>query len=262
METNLEDIIVEVEVLARSSKEDFEEEFWDNYSTYLEKYNEVLNRLHKIGLFSDLNSILPVPAGQKVPRSFGFSSAEQAKLREVANAAEILKRRIKLIIPKEDKPSKSAGEPLSRIEGLCTRFHLVACQLEKRYDNRETLRIKDEYDVQDLFHSLLRIYFDDVRTEIWTPEYAGGSSRMDFLLNREGIVVETKMTRDGLTKKRLGEELLVDIAKYKNFQQCKQLVCFIYDPQAKLENPRGLETDLEGVTKDIKIVAFVRPTGE
>ena len=42
--------------------------------------------------------------------------------------------------------------------------------------------MEDEYDVQDLFHALLTIYFEDIRKEEWSPSYAGGASRMDFLL--------------------------------------------------------------------------------
>ncbi len=59
-------------------------------------------------------------------------------------------------------------------------FHLVANQLKTRHSNRESLVISDEYDVQDLLHALLHIYFDDIRPEEWTPNYAGGSSRVDF----------------------------------------------------------------------------------
>ncbi len=70
-----------------------------------------------------------------------------------------------------------------------------------RYENRETLKIEDEYDVQDLLHALLLLYFDDVRAE----DYAGKSSRMDFLLKNERVVIEVKKTRLGLADKELGD---------------------------------------------------------
>jgi hypothetical protein len=72
-------------------------------------------------------------------------------------------------------------DPHILLETLCNKFHLIARQLRKRHDNRQTLIIGDEYDVQDLFHGLLRIFFDDIRPEEYTPSYAGKSSRMDFL---------------------------------------------------------------------------------
>ncbi|HEY7402401.1 MAG TPA: hypothetical protein VIB39_02685 [Candidatus Angelobacter sp.] len=47
---------------------------------------------------------------------------------------------------------------MGAIELLCDRFHAVAKQLRKRHDNRSTLGVNDECDVQD-FHALLRIFF-------------------------------------------------------------------------------------------------------
>jgi hypothetical protein len=52
-----------------------------------------------------------------------------------------------------------------QIEKLLARFHQVAQQLRKRHGYRDSLRISDEYDVQDLLHALLRIEFDDIRPE-------------------------------------------------------------------------------------------------
>ena len=48
--------------------------------------------------------------------------------------------------------------PLEAIELLCNRFHLIARKIRKKYNNRETIDINDEYDVQDLFHSMLYIF--------------------------------------------------------------------------------------------------------
>src|SRR6266851_4668899 len=69
-----------------------------------------------------------------------------------------------------------------RLERILGRFHQVAKQLQKRHAGKDTLRIMDEYDVQDLLHALLKIDFNDIRAEEWTPSYAGKSARMDFLL--------------------------------------------------------------------------------
>lgn len=134
--------------------------------------------------------------------------------------------------------------PIEVIENICVRFHRVANQLRKRHKNRSTLKISDEYDVQDLLHSLLKIHFDDIRSEEWTPSYAGGSSRIDFLLKKEKIVIEVKKTRKGLGQKELGGQLIVDIENYQKHPDCKVLFCFVYDPNEIISNPRGLERDL------------------
>ena len=54
---------------------------------------------------------------------------------------------------------------IEKIELICNNFHQVARQMRSRHNNRSTLDINDEYDVQDLFHSLLTLYFDDIRPE-------------------------------------------------------------------------------------------------
>ena len=139
------------------------------------------------------------------------------------------------------------------------KFHQVVIQLRDRYNKRSTLDVEDEYDVQDLLHSLLKIYCDDIRAEEWTPSYAGTSSRQDFLLKNEKIVIEVKKTRKGLDKKELGNQLIIDIARYKTHPECKKLICFIYDPENRIMNPRGFENDLSNSSNDYSVFVYVRP---
>jgi len=161
------------------------------------------------------------------------------------------------ILPK----AESNLEPLSFIEQMCSRFHLIVRQLRDRHNNRPTLDVNDEYDVQDLMHSLLKMRFEDIRPEEWTPSYAGGSSRMDFLLKNEGIVIETKKTRRGLGSKELGDQLIIDIDRYKIYPDVKLLFCFIYDPEGRMTNPEGLEKDLTRIIDEIAVKVLVAPKG-
>ncbi|MGZ8852902.1 MAG: PD-(D/E)XK nuclease domain-containing protein, partial [Thermoanaerobaculia bacterium] len=68
-----------------------------------------------------------------------------------------------------------APDPLSIVEQILSRFHAAVIQLRHRHADRQTLDVKDEYDVQDLLHVLLRTRFDDIRAEEVSPSYAGGS---------------------------------------------------------------------------------------
>jgi hypothetical protein len=154
---------------------------------------------------------------------------------------------------------KSNTEALSILSNMCNRFHAVAKQLRKRHVNRETLDIGDEYDVQDLIHAILQINFGDIRKEEWTPSYAGGSSRMDFLLIPYGIVLEVKKTRKGFGSKELGKQLIDDIVRYEKHPGCKMLVCFIYDPEERVTNPKGLIMDLDNLGRGLKIKVFISP---
>jgi len=137
-----------------------------------------------------------------------------------------------------------AAQAELNLQLLIGRFHLVARQMRVRHCSRATLEINDEYDVQDLLHALLMIFFNDIRKEEWTPSYAGGASKMDFLLLEIETVVEVKKSRQSLTAKLLGEELLIDIAKYQEHPRFRKLVCFVYDPEGTITNPRGVEADL------------------
>jgi hypothetical protein len=145
------------------------------------------------------------------------------------------------------------------IELLCFRFHEVVKQLRERHDGRSTIDVADEYDVQDLLHAVLRIFFDDVRPEEWTPSYAGKPARMDFLLPEAETVVETKKTRKGLGTKEIGDELIVDIARYRTHPSCKRLICFVYDPESRISNPRGIENDLSRKHGDLDVKVIIEP---
>jgi hypothetical protein len=145
------------------------------------------------------------------------------------------------------------------VETLLSRFHLVVREIHERHEDRPTLKIDDEYDVQDLLHGLLTIYFDDVRTEQWTPELAGYSTRIDFLLKKERIAIEAKKTRKGLGKKELGNQLLIDIAHYQKHPDCNTLYCFIYDPEERMSNPTGFENDLTGKQGKLSVKVLVVP---
>lgn len=148
---------------------------------------------------------------------------------------------------------------VARLLQLADSFPRVAQRLRSRGRNREPLTIADEYDVQYLFAALLETRFEDIRPEEWGPSYAGGSNRVDFLLKNESVLVETKMMRDGLTDRRLGEELIIDVAHYKQVPGVKALVCFVYDPEHRLRNPRGIENDLSTVTDGLDVRVLVRP---
>jgi hypothetical protein len=152
----------------------------------------------------------------------------------------------------------------SAIDVVCShlrRFHLVARQLRSRHGGRSTLEVKDEYDVQDLLHALLQLDFEDIRDEEWTPSYAGGSARMDFLLKDVEVVLEAKKTRKGLGVKEIGEQLIIDTEKYRAHPSCKTLICFVYDPEGLIANPAALEHDLSGDKNGVAVKVLVIPKG-
>ena len=154
-----------------------------------------------------------------------------------------------------------SDDALVLLRRVLDRFHVAVRQLRKRHAGRNTLDVTDEYDVQDLLHALLRLFFEDVRTEEWTPSYAGKSARMDFLLKESRTVIEVKMTRQGLGEKEVGTQLIDDIARYQSHPDCTRLICFVYDPEGRIANPKALESDLGRNEGELEIVVIIVPRG-
>lgn len=154
---------------------------------------------------------------------------------------------------------QAGSDPLELVKTLCRRFHSVARQLRLRGEYRATLSVEDEFDAQDLLHALLRIQFDDIGTDEWTPGYSGGAPRTTFLLDDSRLAVIVKKTRPGLTAKDLTDQLRIDAERYRSHDRCTTLLCFLYDPEGRIGNPRGLEANLTSVSDSFVIDVLVTP---
>lgn len=150
-------------------------------------------------------------------------------------------------------------DALELIRKVCLRFHAVTRQLRLRKDYRATLEVEDDYDLQDLLCALLRVEFDEVSVDEWTPPYTKGAPRTTFLLHRERIAVVAKKTRPGLTMKELADQVAADSAQYSVRNKCTTLFCFIYDPEGRIGSPKRLETDLTSVSDRYTIEVLVAP---
>jgi hypothetical protein len=71
-------------------------------------------------------------------------------------------------------------------------------------------------------------------------------------------MIEIKKTRSNLKDKEIWEQLIIDIANYKGHPDCKKLICFVYDPDGYIKNPRWLENDL-AKSKEIEVKVYIRP---
>lgn len=157
--------------------------------------------------------------------------------------------------PSPTKPGKVEELIEIIVRGLRRAMH----PLTHRRKGVQPLTFGNEYDVQDLLHSMLRPWISDIRPEEFTPSYAGSSTRMDFLLPAHALVIETKIVRDRAHAKRIGDELIIDIEHYRRHPECKRLWCVVYDPDHLITNAPGLKADLEGprTSKDGEVVVTV-----
>jgi hypothetical protein len=150
-------------------------------------------------------------------------------------------------------------EPLQLLRKVCLRFHAVARQLRLRKEYRTTLEVEDDYDLQDLLCALLKLEFDEVGTDEWTPPYTGGAPRTTLLLNKDQIAVVAKKTRPGLTAKELADQVAADSAYYRAQDKCATLFFFIYDPEGRIGSPKRLETNLTSVSERCTVEVLVAP---
>lgn len=146
---------------------------------------------------------------------------------------------------------------LDLIERLARGLPDLLLPLANRYGGRPSFVVEDEYDLQDLVHGLLKMLFDDVRPEDYAPERAGGRSRIDFVVKTEKTVVETKMTRATLGAREVGDELIIDIERYRSHPDCSALVAIVYDPDKRIVNRRTIEADLSGVRDGLAVRVLV-----
>ena len=131
--------------------------------------------------------------------------------------------------------------------------------LKNRRKGSPAIEFSNEYDVQDLFNSLLQPWVSDIRSEEYTPSYAGSSTRMDVLLHEHKTVCELKFVRDASHAKRVGGELTIDIAHYRQHPTCKTLYAIIYDAAGFIRNPDGLRSDIESSSESLDVKVFIIP---
>ena len=161
--------------------------------------------------------------------------------------------------------AQAAVSPAARADAvgllrkIGNRFHAVARQLRLRHDGRTTLEVEDEYDAQDVVHALLCLEFDEIRRESWQPGYAVGSAHTYFVVPRDRIVIEVKKTRQGLGAKEISAQLDHDVAFYWTHPDCQTLFCFVYDPEARVGDPYGLEKKLTREVDHQRVEVFISP---
>jgi hypothetical protein len=251
------------------TNEEQKEEWWDNFIEW---------DLHNVELikyaFDKPNNSHVYSYERSGFAGFGYLGGEYKKptfkesvescREEMQYQVKRLKRFLDIIgILKESEnipKSENQKNKLKPLLDLLKRFHKVAQELREGRQNQETIFLKNEYDVQYLLNALLRIYFDDIRKEDSSPSNAGSNSRLDFVLKKEKIIIEVKMSSERLRDKELGEELLIDIGRYKGYPDCKDFVIFIYDKGDHIRNKRGFIDDLQKQsTNEFTVTVIINP---
>lgn len=99
------------------------------------------------------------------PSKSTFSNETEQVLRDLASRLVEAKKETDGILSKFQQPIVME-DAQTRIENILSKFHLVVRQITERHENRPTLPVNDEYDVQDLLHGLLRLCFEIGRAHV------------------------------------------------------------------------------------------------
>lgn len=231
----------------------------EEYSLWKHKTDNVIKQIFgetSLEYSSIHNSLFPQYIGSPIGVHIDYQHAYLNRLNLLSAQLKGLESAIVLW---EDDINSNDNDAISILNSILPRFHKFVRQLGFRYDGRTGIEIKDEYDVQDLLHAILKLHFEDVRREEYTPSYAGSSTRVDFLLKNEKIVIEVKKTRNDLKDKELGKQLILDKEHYNVHPDCETLVCFIYDPDELLNNPKGLINDLSKNNTGVNTIVIISP---
>jgi hypothetical protein len=206
-------------------------------------------------------SILTTSTGQLSPSLLERVLMDEPKVQGTASLAVLILAVQRVVAAALGDLSFQGLRPAQTVVELCRRLPLFISEHRDRHDGRSTFEIKDEYDVQDLLRSILKLHFDDVRPEEWNPSIGGVQSRSDLLLKAERVMVETKMTRKGLRDRELVAQLSADRVLYRKHPDCGTLVCFVYDPGRFVTNPTGIENDLSDADGSPATFVVISPVG-
>ena len=62
-----------------------------------------------------------------------------------------------------------------------------------------------------------------------------------------------------MSAKEIGEQLIIDSQRYQSHPQCGHLICFVYDPEGRIANPKGIEGDLTKEINGVPISVYIKP---
>ncbi|MFD0883166.1 hypothetical protein ACFQ08_01115 [Streptosporangium algeriense] len=133
---------------------------------------------------------------------------------------------------------------LDTLEDVFRRLPVALAVLRRDVRGRPGLVVIDEYDLQRIVHAILCLHHRDVRPEEYGPSRAGAHPRLDFLLKEERVAVETKMTRNNLGPRQLGNELAQDILRYQAHDHADAYFALVHDPEKHVLNAPGFERDI------------------
>ena len=143
---------------------------------------------------------------------------------------------------------------------VCERLPQAARILASRGQKKKTpFEVKDEYDVQDLLHALLRAYVKySVQEDPIAKVAAAKSGRADLSIEELGVLIEVKYAHGPNDQKRIFEEYSQDLVLYAKWPHLKTPVFLIFN-SGDLKDAEAFEKfsaihEVNGRRFDVRVV--------
>jgi hypothetical protein len=121
--------------------------------------------------------------------------------------------------------------------------------------------ITAEREVQDILWLILRPVFDDLVAEEVLPMLGHSTYRADFGIPSLGILIEVKYVRKSGDFKEIEKQVLEDSVAYLNgVTAYKEIVVFIYDESASVQEHDTTATALRGIHRISDVIIVSRPS--
>lgn len=163
---------------------------------------------------------------------------------------------------KVDTKRKNSDQ-IDMIFTVIDKFSTAAKPLLIRRKNKPRIKFNDEYDIQDVLHTILKPFFPSIKSE---EVVSGGSKRflkIDFLITSEKIGIECKFVKSNLKIDKIKAQINDDIQTYHQHQDCSTLIFFLYDKNQIIVDPDSLEKEYTALQKfnkkPMQIYLRVRP---
>lgn len=131
-----------------------------------------------------------------------------------------------------------------RIIGALSEFMECVRYLNTRRSKGAVLTLDSEAAVQDALYLMLRPWILDLVPENPTDRVASRYVIKDFVSRSARTVIEAKYIRDAAHGKSVSKELHDDIETYRHHAACRNLIFFIYDPDALIPDRAALERQI------------------
>ncbi len=130
-----------------------------------------------------------------------------------------------------------------------------------RRQGKDTVEIKDEYDIQDFLYAMLRGAFPTLQYENPTKKTGLTSNIADFTIEDLGLFLEVKYIANQQGAKRAQKECKEDIISYGKQDTCNKIIFFIYDPNKCIANQYafsvGLGDKFSDGQKNVEIITKI-----